>query len=61
MKMFAARIGMMKRLPILLPVQRNMPAKQEVSAMNAELVMAKIARTCPDLIVMANELRFRVM
>jgi hypothetical protein len=61
MKMFAARIGMMKRLPRLLPAQRNMPAKQEESVINDELVMAKIARTCPDLIMMATELRLRVM
>jgi len=60
MELFATSIRMMKHL-LRLPVRRNMPAKHEESAMNDELVMARIARTCPDLIVMANELRFRVM
>jgi len=61
MKMFAATVGMLKRLPRLLSVQRNVPGKQDESAMNDDLVMARIARTCPDLIVMASELRMRVM
>jgi hypothetical protein len=61
MKMFAATVGILKRLPRLLPVQRNEPAKHDESAMNDELVMARIAQACPDLIVMATELRFRVM
>ena len=60
MKMFAARIGTSKHLPRLLPVRRNMPAKHEESAIEVEQVMARIAQTCPDSIVMANELRFRV-
>lgn len=60
MEMFAANIRTMKHL-LRLHVRRNMPSKHEESAVNDELVMAKIARTCPDLIVMANELRFRVM
>jgi len=37
------------------------PVKQEESPVNDDLVMARIAQACPDLIVMANELRFRVM
>lgn len=61
MKMFAATVGMLKRLPRLLSVQRNVPVKQDESALNDDLVMARIAQVCPDLIVMANELRFRVM
>ncbi len=60
MRMFVGSIRMMKRLS-RLPVQGDVPAKHEESAKKDELVMVRIARTCPDLIVMATELRSRVM
>ena len=60
METFVTSVRAMKHL-LRLPVRRDMPPKHEESAMNDEVVMAKIAHTCPDLIVMANEMRFRVM
>ena len=60
MKMFGGTIGRMKRL-LRLPVQRNVPATHEDTAANDEPVMIQIARACPDLIVLASELRLRVM
>jgi hypothetical protein len=60
MELFAKSIRMTKHL-LRLPIRRNMPVKHEESAVNDELIMANIARTCPDFIVMASELRLRVM